>query len=77
MIREPFLLLLCGLPFAGKTTLATALAAQRVWHYVSLDGVNRERGVGNDGQAIPPHEWEQSYAEAYRRWRSICNVVSR
>jgi predicted kinase len=29
--------------------------------------VNGERGVGRDGQAISPHEWDATYAEAYRR----------
>jgi predicted kinase len=64
---KPLLILMCGVPFAGKTTLARAIAVQCGWQYISLDMVNTERGVGMDGQAIPLHEWEQTYAEAYRR----------
>src|SRR3954452_1637274 len=66
-MTEPVLILMCGIAFAGKTTLARTIAAQCRWQYISLDVVNTERGVGIDGQAIPPHEWEQTYAEAYRR----------
>lgn len=67
MIREPALILMCGLPFAGKTTLARELASQRGWAYIALDAINTERGVGLDGQPIPATEWEQTYAEAYYR----------
>ena len=67
MISEPALILMCGLPFAGKTTIARALSAYRRWNYISLDAINTERGVGLDDQPIPAHEWEQTYAEAYRR----------
>jgi predicted kinase len=66
-MTEPVLILMCGLAFAGKTTLARAIAGQCDCHYISLDIVNTERGVGINGQAILPHEWEQTYAEAYRR----------
>jgi predicted kinase len=67
MFSEPLLILMCGLSFAGKTTIARALATKRAWRYLSLDAINTERGVGLDGQPIPLHEWEQTYAEAYRR----------
>jgi predicted kinase len=67
MRLSPILILLCGLSFAGKTTLAKALAQQLGWRYISLDAINTERGVGLDGQAIPVEQWEQTYAEAYRR----------
>lgn len=52
---------------AGKTTIARALATTRGWRYLSLDAINTERGVGLEGQSISLHEWEQTYAEAYRR----------
>ena len=64
---EPVLILMCGLAFAGKTTIARRIAAERGWQYISLDAINAERGVGMAGQAITPREWEQTYAEAYRR----------
>ena len=66
-MKKPILLLMCGLSFAGKTTLARALVITYGWHFISLDGVNTERGFGLGGKAISPDEWEQSYTEAYRR----------
>lgn len=57
------LYILCGLPFAGKSTLAAAVGAE----LVSLDAINTARGVGLAGRAISPAEWAASYAEADRR----------
>ena len=61
------LIFLCGLPFAGKTTLARAIADQLRVPYLALDAINSERGLGLAGAAITPAEWEGTYAEAYRR----------
>jgi predicted kinase len=66
-MTKPLLILMCGLSFAGKTTLARTLASHCGWHYLSLDVVNTERGVGLDGNAITPQEWTLTYAEAYRQ----------
>lgn len=68
--REPAALyLLCGLPFSGKSTLALALATWRGPRalLVVTDAVNAARGVGLNGAAISPEEWEVTYAEVYRR----------
>ena len=46
MPNTPLLVLMCGLSFAGKTTIARALAAHHGWRYLSLDAINTERGVG-------------------------------
>jgi predicted kinase len=59
--------ILCGLPFAGKSTLARALAHARGLAYVELDAINAERGLGLDGAAIAPETWDATYAESYRR----------
>ena len=61
------LIMMCGLPFAGKTTLARQIAALCQWAYISLDAINGEYGVGLHGQAITTAQWERTYAEAYRR----------
>jgi predicted kinase len=62
---------LCGLPFAGKSTLAAALGARTGWPIVRLDAINGERGVGLDGAPISPEQWQVTYAEAYRRLAAI------
>jgi predicted kinase len=67
MSTKPILILMCGLSFAGKTTIARALATTYDWRYLSLDAINTERGIGLEGQPILIQEWEQTYAEAYRR----------
>lgn len=67
MPNTPLLVLMCGLSFAGKTTIARALAAHHGWRYLSLDAINTERGVGLNNQEILPHEWEETYAQAYQR----------
>jgi hypothetical protein len=66
---KPLLILMCGVPFAGKTTLARAIAVQCGWQYISLDMVNTERGVGMDGQLIPLHEWERPMRKPIDGWR--------
>lgn len=59
--------ILCGLPFAGKSTLARTLAQARGMDYVELDAINGELGAGLEGAAIAPEEWDATYAESYRR----------
>ena len=63
----PTLSVMCGLPFAGKSTIATALAEALGAEVVRLDAINHERGLGLDGRAISPEDWAISYAEADRR----------
>ena len=66
-MNKPCLYILCGLPFAGKTTLARALERQLDIALVELDAINTARGVGLHGEAISPEEWDETYAEAYRQ----------
>lgn len=63
----PALFFLCGLPFAGKSTLARALAAHTGARHIALDAINTERGLGLDGAAITPEQWDETYAVTYRR----------
>jgi len=58
---------MCGLPFAGKSTLARQIAHELNLPVVSLDSINDERGLGFDGQAIAPQDWTETYEESYRR----------
>jgi len=64
---SPRLYLVCGLPFAGKTTLATALVRRLGLAHVSIDGINTERGLGFDDQPISSADWTATYDESYRR----------
>ena len=61
------LILLCGLPFAGKSTLARVLAARTGARLIALDSINGDRGLGLDGADITPEQWDATYAEALRR----------
>jgi predicted kinase len=60
-------LLLCGLAFSGKTTLARATAKRLSLAYISLDEINSERGVPPGGEGLPVEEWERSRAVAETR----------
>jgi predicted kinase len=67
MTQRPAVYMLCGLPFAGKSTLGRALARRCGWLYLELDQINIERGVGVNGGPISRQQWTESYREAYRR----------
>ncbi len=65
----PCLYVLCGLPFAGKSTLAVSLTRKLGIPCVELDSINSERGLG--GEPISPEQWEETYGESYRRTRHL------
>ena len=67
MTDHAILYALCGLPFAGKSTLGRALAARLRIPRIELDAVNTERGQGLNGAPISPEEWVATYTEAYGR----------
>jgi hypothetical protein len=73
LMNKPVLIHMCGLPFAGKTTLARGIIAQLGWHYVSLDAINTERGMGLDGKSIALEEYvlyvPTPEAEVRKRWK--------
>jgi predicted kinase len=52
--------LLCGLTFAGKSTLAAALAAELGARVVSLDEINARRGL-RGGEGIAGEEWLRTH----------------
>lgn len=69
-ISPPRLYILCGLPFAGKSTLAQALADREGLTFIAIDAINTERGLGINAAPIAPEQWDGTYAEAYRRLES-------
>ena len=66
--RGPVLLILCGLPFAGKTALAVELAQTLEGAaHIEIDAINTARGLGIDAAPITPMEWSDTYRISYER----------
>lgn len=63
------LYLLCGLAFAGKTTLASLLSRHAGAEVVSLDEINASRGL-HGGEGLPDEEWVRTHQEALRQVES-------
>lgn len=63
---SPKLYLLCGLPFAGKTTVAAGLSSELPAALVSLDAINSERGL-DGGLGIAAEEWVRTHEIAKAR----------
>jgi len=64
------LILMCGLAFSGKSTLAAQLAAELDAAVISLDAINLERGL-DGGQGIPVEEWAATNRIAEDRARDL------
>jgi predicted kinase len=71
MSRERTLYLMCGLAFAGKTTLARALARHQKCHYLSLDEINHERGFPHGGTGLPLEVWAETHQIALARLEQL------
>ena len=70
-MKKRCLYILCGLPFAGKTTLARALECRLGIRRIDIDDINAERGVWDNETGMSPQEWANTYNEAYRRIGSL------
>ena len=66
-VEGAVLYLMCGLAYSGKTTLARAIVEFTGATPVSLDDINRERGLAFGGEGIPVEEWERTYRVAMGR----------
>jgi tRNA A37 N6-isopentenylltransferase MiaA len=55
------LYLLCGLAFSGKSTLGKSIVDYLNYAYISLDNINKERGIGFGGDGISVEEWEKTH----------------
>lgn len=62
------LILMCGMAFSGKTTLARTLVERLGCAYVSLDDINADRGLWG-GEGIPVEEWERTHQLALGQLR--------
>jgi predicted kinase len=67
---RPVLYIMCGLPFAGKSTAARTPASLKNAAIVELDQINAASGLGFS-QPITAEQWTGSYAEAYSRLRAL------
>lgn len=72
-MNETRLYILCGLPFAGKTTLGKELVERFGFVYIDVDQINTNFGVGLCGATISPEEWVRTYAEAYKQLADALN----
>lgn len=62
------LYILCGLAFAGKTTLANELVKRFGFTRITIDEINNERGVGKSpNEMITQNEWDKTYKESFKR----------
>jgi predicted kinase len=63
------LVLMCGLTFSGKSTVARTIAQTLDAELVSLDDINDERGLWG-GHGIPLEEWQRTHEVARTRLRT-------
>ena len=64
---RPVVYVLCGVPFAGKSTLARAMAARLGAVHLEIDVVVRELDLGGEGGHLARAAWVAAYREAQRR----------
>ena len=67
-MRDPVLLIVCGLPYAGKTAMSRGIAEHldNVVH-IDIDQIHAARGLGLGGEPVALAEWPMSYQIAYER----------
>jgi predicted kinase len=65
-----WLLITCGYPFSGKTTLARAVAEELGFTLVSVDDQHELRGVSADARVISERDWLHGYRSAYEQARA-------
>jgi predicted kinase len=68
------LVILCGLPFSGKSTIARVLSERFGCAVVSLDAINEERGVGHGGEGLDDGVWSETQRLAVERVEDLMGV---
>jgi len=61
-----WLLITCGLPFSGKSTLSGAAAAMLGLHRISVDDQHESWGVGTGFAEVDDKDWLAAYSAALR-----------
>lgn len=64
---------MCGLAFSGKSTAARRIADELGIELISLDAINRERGL-NGGDGIPDEEWTRTHMMAIEKLEAILSA---
>jgi predicted kinase len=72
-MKKQYLLILCGLPFSGKTTLAQSIANRYDAIFINLDEINHSRGIGIKGKPMTSKLWEETYKISYKNTRQLLN----
>ena len=65
------LYILCGLPYAGKTTLRKELVKRLNFDYVSVDEIMTARNMWNTPGQPTQEDWDIAYAEAYKQLEEL------
>jgi predicted kinase len=67
-MKDPVLLIVCGLPYAGKTAMSHGMVENmdNLVH-IDIDQIHAARGLGLDGEPVALAEWPMSYQIAYER----------
>ncbi len=63
MPGRPDLLIMCGLSFSGKSTMATELETRFGAEVISLDAINSGRGL-EGGSGVSEEEWRKTHGVA-------------
>lgn len=63
--HQPVLIIMSGLPFSGKTTLAKAIQVKFDMPRIDLDEINTNRGLGINAVKISDDEWQETYNISY------------
>ena len=62
----PLLVILCGMPFSGKSTLARRIAGETGWALLETDAIARALGHA-PGTTMARADWAATYRESYRQ----------
>ena len=59
---------MCGLPFSGKTVLATELSKRFGFQVVGIDTIREEKGFSwEDNDRVTSDDWKNIFEESYAR----------
>ena len=67
---KPTLYIMCGLPFAGKSTLAKRIANEVGCEIVEIDAIKTSLGLRDVWQEMRAEDWQTIFDEAIRRIRA-------